>query len=165
MNENHELKKAAAAEINRLAKAGGGRITPEALVQAAADENSPLHGYFEWNDTDAAAKYRLMQARTLIRSCSVIVKIESRKVPIPMYIRDPDMDSQAQGYVETARIRTDADAAHEALTREFSRAASMIHRARRLAAFFDMADEFDELAERLTAIKTRIDEKVTLHDA
>lgn len=44
-----------------------GRLTPEAVVQAASAEDHPLHDRFEWDDTTAAHKYRLNQARQLIR--------------------------------------------------------------------------------------------------
>lgn len=42
-------------------------ITPHAVVAAAADENSPLHSLFCWDDTVAAAQWRLTQARTILR--------------------------------------------------------------------------------------------------
>jgi hypothetical protein len=44
-----------------------GRLTPEAVVQAASADDHPLHDRFEWDDTTAARKYRLAQARQLIR--------------------------------------------------------------------------------------------------
>lgn len=46
-----------------------GVINPESVVLAAADETSPLHKYFQWEDTEAAHQYRLWQARSLIRVC------------------------------------------------------------------------------------------------
>lgn len=44
-----------------------GRLTPAAVVAAAASDDHPLHDRFEWNDEIAGHKYRLMQARQLIR--------------------------------------------------------------------------------------------------
>lgn len=44
-----------------------GTLTPANVVDAARDENHPLHHRFEWDDTVAAEKYRLVQARQLIR--------------------------------------------------------------------------------------------------
>jgi hypothetical protein len=51
-----------------------GHLTPTIVVTAAKDKKSPLHKHFEWNDTKAAAKYRLWQARQLIMSVEVIVR-------------------------------------------------------------------------------------------
>ena len=43
-------------------------ITPEAVVATAKSPKSPLHKFFEWDDSLAAQKYRLHQARNLILS-------------------------------------------------------------------------------------------------
>jgi len=44
-----------------------GIILPAQVVEAARDADSPLHDHFEWDDTDAAEKYRIDQARYLLR--------------------------------------------------------------------------------------------------
>lgn len=45
---------------------GEGSVTPEEVLEKAKDENSELHKCFEWNDSIAAEKYRLQQARAII---------------------------------------------------------------------------------------------------
>jgi hypothetical protein len=45
---------------------------PDAIVEQARDVSSPLHRYFEWNDSKAAHKHRLDQARTMIRSIEIV---------------------------------------------------------------------------------------------
>jgi hypothetical protein len=54
-------------ELRRIHDANGGKLTPQAVVQEAASPNSPLHNRFEWDDTVAGRKYRLIQAADLIR--------------------------------------------------------------------------------------------------
>jgi hypothetical protein len=51
-----------------------GRLTPRNVVDAARKPDHPLHRRFEWNDGVAAEKYRLVQARQLIRTvrCSFV---------------------------------------------------------------------------------------------
>src|SRR4051812_35266483 len=44
-----------------------GTLTPEVVVEEAADPSHPLHHRFEWNDDEAARKYRLLQAASLLR--------------------------------------------------------------------------------------------------
>lgn len=56
------------AELERLADANDGALTPAIVLEAARDEDSVLHRHFDWHDASAAEKYRLDQARTLIRS-------------------------------------------------------------------------------------------------
>lgn len=58
-------------ELLKIAADNGGKLLPETVVEAAKDETSPLHGSFEWDDTEAARTYRLWQARQLI---SVVVQ-------------------------------------------------------------------------------------------
>lgn len=55
--------------LNELHKKSG-RITPDIVLQDAEDETSPLHGYFEWDDSVAGHAYRIDQARTL-RRCAM----------------------------------------------------------------------------------------------
>jgi len=156
--ENHEIKKAAMAELQRMSKTNGGKITPEELVQAARDENSPLHHFFEWDDDKAAEKYRLMQARTLIRSCRLNVTVNKRKLELPYYVRDPEAESTNQGYVETGRLPSQEDLSREVLITEFKRAASQLRKARNLAGYFNLSDEIDELIERITVLHAKVED-------
>lgn len=50
-----------------------GSFSAEELVNVSEDENAPLHDMFEWNDTIAAKKYRIEQAKKIIRSIVVVV--------------------------------------------------------------------------------------------
>lgn len=157
MNEKHEAKKAAIQEINRLAKQNDGKITPLQLVEAAQDTDSPLHGYFEWDDTEAAQKYREAQARTLLRSCEIKFTVNNRKISVPSYVRDPEADSMAQGYVQTTTIKTDEDAAREVLIKEFKRIGSLLKRARQLGVYFDMDHDLEQMESSLDMLQSRID--------
>lgn len=57
-------------ELLAIYKANG-ELTPGAVVQVARDPKHPLHNRFEWDDSVAAEKYRLDQARQLIRVVKV----------------------------------------------------------------------------------------------
>jgi len=57
--------------LEKLAKKAGGVLTPGEVLRAAASPESPLHGYFTWDDTEAARAWRLHQARQLIASVKV----------------------------------------------------------------------------------------------
>jgi hypothetical protein len=58
----------ALAQITEKSK---GHLTPKAVVGAARDAGSILHQHFEWDNSVAAEKYRLDQARSLIRAIHV----------------------------------------------------------------------------------------------
>lgn len=54
-------------------------VTPAAVVSIARPRTAPLHGCFEWDDGRAAEKYRLDQARLIIRSVEVVHMLDNGK--------------------------------------------------------------------------------------
>lgn len=52
-------------------------LTIGAVIADAEDRSSPLHKYFEWNDTDAARKYRKIQVGVLMNR---LVRPNGRRV-------------------------------------------------------------------------------------
>ena len=62
-------------ELESVRNANGGVLRPADVVEYAKDESTELHSKFEWNESAAAAQYRLVQARELIR---IVVKVEDR---------------------------------------------------------------------------------------
>lgn len=59
-------------ELKTLVARHGGSISPELVLQAARNKNSVLHDRFEWDDSEAAEKYRMIQARYML---SVAVEV------------------------------------------------------------------------------------------
>jgi len=59
-----------------------GALTVEAVLAEAAPESSPLHAFFEWSDSEAAEKYRHLQARQLIARVRVKVITAEDKEPV-----------------------------------------------------------------------------------
>lgn len=57
-----------------------GSLTPESVVKEASDPRSALHRFFEWDDTEAARRYRLAQAGFLIRRCKIVVSVAPEEV-------------------------------------------------------------------------------------
>lgn len=51
-------------------------LTAEAIVEEARKKRSPLHNFFDWDDSVAAHKWRLQQARVLINEVKVVVENE-----------------------------------------------------------------------------------------
>ena len=58
-------------ELEDIKQDQGGVITPAAVVERARDDTNVLHDGFEWNNDVAADKYRLNEARNMIRSIPV----------------------------------------------------------------------------------------------
>jgi hypothetical protein len=118
-----------------------GRVTAEALVQAARDSAHPLHKEFPWDDKRAAHQHRLDVARRIIASVRIVVTTTTRKVSCVGYVRDPDAVPR-QGYVSVTRLRTERESAREALGAEIARVQSILERARELAIGLELDEDF-----------------------
>ena len=79
--------------------------TPSSILEYARNENSELHKCFEWDDTKAAHKYRLTQARTLVLN---LVITESKPTEEPQQVRVM-YTSKDGGYKQTKFIVQDKD--------------------------------------------------------
>lgn len=94
----------AAAEFNRIADAGDGSLTAEAIVTAAADEGNALHAYFDWDNAVAGHQHRLTQARCLIR----YVVVELDEAPEVGPVREWLHVEARSAYMRTRDIARDA---------------------------------------------------------
>lgn len=57
--------------VQHLIDANGGAVQPADVLLDAKAKGSPLHSFFNWDDSAAATAYRLEQARHLLRSIKV----------------------------------------------------------------------------------------------
>jgi hypothetical protein len=60
-----------------------GELTAAKLVEVSRPENAPLHKAFEWNDAQAAEKWREQQARVIIGNLRFVVDGDAE--PIKAY--------------------------------------------------------------------------------
>jgi len=104
------------ARIERAALAEGRELTPADVVDAARMNTSPLHRLFDWDDRSAAEKYRLAQARQVIR-CIEIRRVDPREegatVQSPVYVHVTP--SGGPIYADTRRVLTDDELRQTAL--------------------------------------------------
>ena len=69
-------------DLLSIKEANGGMLYACDVVNSARDESSPLHPFFEWDDSLAAEQHRLGQARKLITSVVVVKEQSTGKVEI-----------------------------------------------------------------------------------
>lgn len=79
----------------------GGTIDAADIVEDARSEKSPLHPMFEWDDTEAAIKYRLTQARTIICNIMTVTKEHPQGEPVRAFVSVQE-DSRAFTSMERA---------------------------------------------------------------
>lgn len=92
-------------------------VKPEEIVDKARDESTELHKCFEWDDTKAAEKYRVYQARQIV--CHLIVKEvddEQQKQEVRFFYKT---DSQ-EGYKPVSYIMRNEDEYQKLLDRALS---------------------------------------------
>lgn len=63
------------AELDRLMKKHG-TVTAQLMVDEARDPKSKLHKYFLWDDREAAEKYRLVQAQSMIAASKFVLVLQ-----------------------------------------------------------------------------------------
>lgn len=79
------------AHLDLLRQKMKGELTPQDVVSDARNPNSPLHSFFEWDDSEAAEQYRLGQARGLIRAVvAVYVSDAKPAVRHKMFVHIPE---------------------------------------------------------------------------
>ncbi len=64
-------RKAMETELNLLMKQHDGLLTAEAVLEQAEQPSSALHTFFTWDESEAAHKWRLVEARQLITSIKI----------------------------------------------------------------------------------------------
>ena len=91
------IRKADAAVIgNALERLKtSGPLTAERVLDDASNVRSPLHKYFEWDNQKAAHKWRLEEARRLIRSVEVVISdAKGKQIPMRAYYSVKDSEGQ-----------------------------------------------------------------------
>jgi hypothetical protein len=148
-----EEKLAVERRLAELTEAGGGSLTPEAVVADAENTSSPLHAHiFRESDREAAHKHRLDLARQLIRSVRVEVTREHKTYSVVGYVHDPG--SKAAGYVPTVSLINERERAHALITREFATVEGIVTRSRELAEVLGLKDQYESLLASLQQFVT-----------
>lgn len=135
-------------EFERLYRKHGS-VSPENLLEAAANPKNPLHGFFEWEDGAAAHKYRLQQAGYIMRSVAIEVVVAptapAQAVTVNVQhkaLLNVDDDEGVQGFYPRAVVLTD----------EELRARHMVSLWRQVYGFRNELAEFECFAEVVRAM-------------
>lgn len=134
-----------AEEELRHIEARDGKITAEAVVEFAKDENTALHSHFEWDDTEAAHQYRLSQARNFIATRVTIIPRKDSEIVTRAYVHIQDRDGD--GYVSLNTVLSDEEKTKQMLSmayrdvRIFQKKYSALSEIAELKGLFKAIDE------------------------
>ena len=123
LSQEELLKLTISEELKIISEQNGGFLNPVHVVEFARNPSTALHDHFEWDDSEAAEKYRLWQARAVIRmELTVIQKPEGEKeYPTRLYVslpsdRRPKDEEHGRGYREIMTVMEDDDLREQLLT-------------------------------------------------
>lgn len=122
----------------------GESATPQEILEKGRNPATELHKCFEWDDSKAAEKFRIEQARTIVR-CLVIRETEEPKEQKPE-IRMFYKTSGGEGYKPTTIIMQDKDEYQKLLERAYAELSSFKNKYRSLAELDGIFDLIDKLA-------------------
>lgn len=96
-------------ELDKIEKTNG-KLTPKDVVDEARSVSSPLHEVFDWEDNEAAEKWRIQQARQLINHITVEIRYDRKiKEQRAWFSVDatPDEKEVNISYVNVERVLTE----------------------------------------------------------
>jgi len=97
------------SELRRIAEVNGGELRPADVVEAARIETSPLHPQFDWDDTEAAQKWRLHQARRLIKVTVEYIGGDEVKIPARVFVSLTTDRHNGTGYRVLAAVMSNSE--------------------------------------------------------
>lgn len=130
-----------------------GELTPEKVVEDAMNTNSPLHGLFTWDKEKGFYKNLLHEARQIIKTVKIEFVIEKTTSTTVGYVKNPENPNNQQGYVYVESIKDNKEMTRLILIQEFNRAGVALKRAQKLAKFFDLSQEVEELHQKMIDLK------------
>lgn len=95
-------------ELKRI-EAENGILQAEKVVEAARPKKSILHNYFTWDNNEAAERWRIYQARNLIRIVVQVIPGSDEKKTVNVFASlTSDRTEEGGGYRSIVNILSDA---------------------------------------------------------
>lgn len=136
-------------EIERL-KNENGPLTTAAIVESARSPESPLHNYFEWDDSTAAESWRMAQARHLVNRIEVVIEKNGEEIVVPFMVnvifKKNDNEPLNQGYVTVEEAMTTKEYREQVIQDILNQIKILGAKA---AAFRDLAEILSKTASRI----------------
>lgn len=129
------------AELEMLRVEAKGQLIPFAIVEFARSANTALHSAFTWDDTEAAERWRLNQARQVIRAAVVLLPNPKggAMVPVRAYIHE----AETKSYSATVEVLGDEQRAQQLMRQLAADLQRVVARYKR----------FQELAPQIEALQ------------
>lgn len=147
----------AGRELERIAKRDQ-EVVPLTVVEESRPDDAPLHSAFEWNDSDAAEKYREDQAKRLIGALKVVYVRNDTEEPLPpmrayvSVVDDPEFEMfaprPARHFRPIAKVMSEQDLRDQYRQQAFATLCSWRER-------YQDIDDFARIFEEIDALKAK----------
>lgn len=146
--------------LARLQHANGGKLTPEIVLNFAKRKSSPLHGYFTWDDTEAAQKCRTVEAYSILRAVVIVEKDDEDDEPraVRAFVNDAPIGNLEKGsYRAVGSVLSSSKMRAEMLKKAMWEAECWMKRYEKLAALAGVMKVFGRALTKVRKIgeKTR----------
>lgn len=91
-----------------------GHVHPSDVVEDARPEGAPLHPCFEWNDAAAAQKWRVEQARAVLRALVILPNDAPDADPVRAFVAIGS-DNEPNDYMPLSVVMSDEELRRRAL--------------------------------------------------
>lgn len=128
--------------MNDLAKQNN--LNAKALVDVSRPEDAALHNEFEWNDSIAAEKWRMQEARVLIDAVVLVVE-EAEVAPVRAFVQVEEQSNYEPIHV----ILKDENKTEQLLQRALTELNAFRNKYRSLEIFKKLFDEIDRIEKHV----------------
>jgi len=136
-------------ELSRIKERNGGQFKPADVVKMAKAKRSVLHQYFDWDDSTASEKYRLEQAKYLIRCVHVLVVTEDQEEPRTVRAFVSIEQDESRSYMDTQTVLSNSELREQMLESAHKELVSFRQKykdLKELESIFDAMDNIFEFA-------------------
>lgn len=135
-----------------------GVLTPSIVVDKAKKKRSVIHDYFEWDNSEAGAKYRMHQARQLMNHIEVEIIDNGNKEnkTIKMFHNIQVVEaSKDRGYISLSAVVNSADYREQVIDKALNELAGWKKRHREYSELKPVFKAIDEVQAVVTAKKKK----------
>lgn len=121
--------------------------TPRDVLKAARARSSPIHEFFDWDDTVAAKRWRLRQAQELVKAVHVVyVDSAGESQTVRAFVNLYEGRAETGPFYSTLQVLSDKDQRKIVLRRALAEA----------EAWRKRYEQYDELAAICAAIRRSV---------
>ena len=139
-------------EMKRIARKHRGLLRASDIVEEARPVKNPLHSAFEWNDTEAAERYRIWQARQLIAVSVEYLENVRTEEPVRVFA-SLKSDRKNGGYRAVADLLSDDEMREQLLQDALE---DMIFFRRKYRQLEELSAVFEEMDKVAVHVRPRI---------